>query len=422
MEFAAGTPYFQFRWIHELGYFIEKDAANGAASSGSLNVLSVLHCLGPENAMIDAVAVELAVKNGHLHYLREYRIACRGDDIDKAAANEHTGIVKLMREDLTAASAALQVLTDCSLFPNIVASASGTSFFVIQVYRQLECAGHKRMDVTIVGKDVCKHGYHINYEVASGAASSGNLDVLLFLQSVGPENATINESALSAIEAGQLRVVQYMHENGYECWDSDIDKAAKNGHVDVVRYMLENDIGIALDCALDQAAKRGHLEVVELLCESGCVISDYGVLGDVIKNHRFDIIQVLCQSGIDGAIRCAMAEAVKLGKIEYVKFLYELDPVNCANEGGYHTADAAKRGYLDIIKFFHECGDPRLFDSRAMHFAAVHGHLDIVKFLHENREEGCKHFTPEYTHESGHHHIVDYLCENRRKLYGFRND
>ncbi|TYZ67588.1 hypothetical protein PybrP1_003357 [[Pythium] brassicae (nom. inval.)] len=290
-----------------------------------------------------------------------------------------------------------------------------------------------------------EHGYHINYEVADGAASSGNLDVLRFIQSVGPENATINASAITtavenghhnvaeflsqmsewnlrgrmtdefsrAIEDGKLHVVQYLNENGYESRDYDIYKAAENGHVDVVRYMLENRVGIDADDALDRAARRGHLEVVKLLCANGWVLSTYGVFEDVIKNGSFDILQILCQSGIDGAVRCAMVAAMKLGKLEFVKFLHELDPVGCADEGGYLTADAAERGYLDIIKFFHECGDPRFFDLRAMHCAAVHGHLDIVKFLHENREEGCKHFTLQYTHEKGHHDIVDYLCENR---------
>ncbi|TYZ67453.1 hypothetical protein PybrP1_011386, partial [[Pythium] brassicae (nom. inval.)] len=289
------------------------------------------------------------------------------------------------------------------------------------------------------------HGYHIHRDVAGGAASSGNLDVLLFLRSVGPENATTDESAVScaaenghlhvielliqqseedigkwmdvaytsAIQVGQLHVVRYMHENGYECRHGDICKAAENGHVDVVRYMLENRVGIDANDALDRAARRGHLEVVKLLCANGWVLSNYRVFEDVIKNDSFDILQILCQSGIDRGVRYAMVAAMKLGKIEFVKFLYELDPVGCADgDEGHLVMIAAERGYLDIIKFWYECGDPRFSLSQAMHCASMSGHLDIVKFLHENGYGGCKKYSLEHAYEQGHHDVVDFLCEH----------
>ncbi|TYZ67590.1 hypothetical protein PybrP1_003359 [[Pythium] brassicae (nom. inval.)] len=108
-----------------------------------------------------------------------------------------------------------------------------------------------------------------------------------------------------------------------------------------------------------------------------------------------------------------MSAAVKLGKLEFVKFLYELDPESCTHDEGYLTADAAEGGFLEIVKFFHECGGPKLFDWRAMHGAAVNGHLDVIKFLHENRDEGCRYFTLVYAYENGHHHVLDFLCEYR---------
>lgn len=78
--------------------------------------------------------------------------------------------------------------------------------------------------------------------------------------------------------------------------------------------------------------------------------------------------------------------------------------------------DVAERRYLDIIKFFHECGNSRFFDSRAMDYAATNGHFDIVQFLHENRGEDCAIYTLGSAYTNGHPHVVDYLCEHRPAL------
>lgn len=122
-----------------------------------------------------------------------------------------------------------------------------------------------------------EHGYFIDFPVANGAATCGNIDVLYFIQSVGPESARVDGIAIAcaaanghlnvlkfliqqqtewnlpqgwitdglsrAIEAGHLHVVQCLHENGYMCEESAIDMAAANGHLDVVMYLREKRSG-----------------------------------------------------------------------------------------------------------------------------------------------------------------------------------
>lgn len=96
--------------------------------------------------------------------------------------------------------------------------------------------------------------------------------------------------------------------------------------------------------------------------------------------------------------------------------MYACDPRFSYADKALLTAGAAKRGLLDMVKFFHESNDPDFFDSRAMHNAIVHGHLDIVRFLHENRDEGCRLRSLENAYKQGHHHVVDILREHRPVL------
>ncbi|TYZ68639.1 hypothetical protein PybrP1_000237, partial [[Pythium] brassicae (nom. inval.)] len=255
-----------------------------------------------------------------------------------------------------------------------------------------------------------EHGFFISSSLADGAASSGDLDVLLFFYSLGPELATIDSDAIwhaasnghlhvleflmqqrewdlsesiseayeAAAGTGQLHVIQYLHESGIRCTEQNpIDEAATNGHLDTAMYLHMNRIGSCSKDALTGAVKNGHLDIVKFLCANGRTRCKDETFTSVVKSGRLDILQILCESRVGYAVECAMMAAIELGKVDFVKFLYVLAPTS-------------------------------FFDWQAMHCAAGHGHFDIVKFLHENREEGCGSTTVSYAHESGHHDIVDY--------------
>ncbi|TYZ67592.1 hypothetical protein PybrP1_003361 [[Pythium] brassicae (nom. inval.)] len=373
---------------------------------------------------------------------------------------------------MRSSAAAVHVLTDRSLFTNIVEFAPGDPFFVAQVQQQLErfqstpivndstagLVAAEAPDITLVAffdmgergdiemlRWLHKRKVFISSDSAAGAASSGNLDVLLFLHSLGPESTSIDYKAIlsaadsdhlhvlaflmlqrewdlskwfqdaykAAAGTGQLHIIQYLHESGVRCTKFPIDEAAENGHLDTVRYLYVNRIGRFSRDALTRALENGHLDVVRFLCATGQAECHERTFTFVVENEDFDILQLLCQSGIDCAVEHAMAAAVEHGKIDFVKFLYALDPKSCAENGILRTIDAVWSGHLDIIKFLHECGDPKFFNWKAMHGAANQGHLDIVKFLHENRDEGCHYLTVNFAYRSGHHHlpVVHYLHE-----------
>jgi len=73
--------------------------------------------------------------------------------------------------------------------------------------------------------------------------------------------------------------------------------AAKNGHLDVVKHLVENgaDVHAAGDEALGWAAESGHLDVVKYLIENGADVhadDDY-VLGWASRNGHLDVVKYL---------------------------------------------------------------------------------------------------------------------------------
>ncbi|TYZ67211.1 hypothetical protein PybrP1_001396 [[Pythium] brassicae (nom. inval.)] len=103
---------------------------------------------------------------------------------------------------------------------------------------------------------------------------------------------------------------------------------------------------------------------------------------------------------MQGAVGSAMWAAARCGKVGIVKYLSEFGPEMRELKRYYVTADAAGGDHLEIVTFFHECGNPDIFDTRAMNRVAVNGHFDVVRFLQENRDEGCWRSTLEFEHKN----------------------
>lgn len=234
------------QWIHELEYIIEKEAANGAASGGNLDVLRFLHSLGSENAIIDSAAVDLAATNGHLHvleflmdldkwdadiwnnayssvvraghldivqYLYECRFACRGDDIVKTAASDHVGLVKFVSED--------------------------------------QIAAHSR-------------------SVLYNAAQSGNLDVVRYLFQCDPERCSAIGYYLTvdAVKHGHFELVEFFHERGDASFfaSETVKLAAEKGHFEIVRLLVEKRSIRYDSVATEYVRKKGQERIATYLC------------------------------------------------------------------------------------------------------------------------------------------------------------
>lgn len=85
--------------------------------------------------------------------------------------------------------------------------------------------------------------------------------------------------------------------------------AAQAGHVNVVRYLLDNNAFIlTFNCAhqtpIQLASENGHVEVVKTLHEAGAV-ADQTALHHAAANNRLEVVKFLLENGVkDTCLRC----------------------------------------------------------------------------------------------------------------------
>ena len=103
------------------------------------------------------------------------------------------------------------------------------------------------------------------------AAKHGHLEIVKYLVEHGVDIHTQTDYALRfATEKGHLGIVKYLIENGADIHannDFALRWAAFDGYLEIVKYLVEHgaDIHAANDSALKGAAEYGHTEVVEYL-------------------------------------------------------------------------------------------------------------------------------------------------------------
>ena len=169
--------------------------------------------------------------------------------------------------------------------------------------------------------------------------------------------------------------------------DKLLIEVAKNGHLDVVKYLVGKGANIRIrnESALQLATRYGHLNVVKYLIDQGANI----------------------HSGDDYALR----DAAYYGHLDVVKYLVEKG-ADIHVEDDYAFRIAAKNGHLDMVKYMIERGaNIHAGEEGALRLAAYYGHLDMVKYL---IEQGANiHAKNDYALrravENGHSEVVKYL-------------
>jgi hypothetical protein len=96
---------------------------------------------------------------------------------------------------------------------------------------------------------------------------------------------------------GELALVIWSLKNGAVLRDGDLISASRNGHLSVVKYLVEHGANIhALnDVALNDASTKGHLDIVKYLVEHGANIhaSNDLALFNAGMNGHLDVVKYL---------------------------------------------------------------------------------------------------------------------------------
>ena len=225
-------------------------------------------------------------------------------------------------------------------------------------------------------------GVHINI-----AAKNGHIEVVKYLYETFKDcrhKWTIDEAA----EGGHLEIVKWLHENGSQgCSQNAMDMAAKNGHIDVVEwlYKIRTAILICSRFAMNYAVINGDLNIVKYLNEIGYNNETDGIISALNHGHLKIAEYLSSHREINwNHIISSICNIARNGYIDIIKWLY--DKYEDKEQYIYAAiAGFAINGNLEMIKWLDEkwIGSYPPFSADVVDWAATYGHLDVVKWLYE---------------------------------------
>jgi ankyrin repeat protein len=147
---------------------------------------------------------------------------------------------------------------------------------------------------------------------------------------------------IEAADNGHLDVVKLLIENGAdvnlkgEAWYGPLHAAAAKGHIEVVKILLENGADINIfhqNKPLHNAAMNGHIEVAEILLAHGADINAKGTdeaapLHTAVSNNQLAMVKWLLSKGANVNPRASygctpLHSAARRNNVEIGKILLE---------------------------------------------------------------------------------------------------
>jgi ankyrin repeat protein len=224
--------------------------------------------------------------------------------------------------------------------------------------------------------------YHDLNILCNYCVSLGYGNILSTLIKVeGPSNlGKVNNKPLLnvAVENGHKDIVKLLIDNDIDLTQTcpegrtPLHEAVLWGHFDLVRMFLDANLHANMkdykgNTALQLAAKIGHLDIVKLLVERGAQVNTTDDIGQTPLHKTAymtnkNIVEYLIANGAEPNIQdiereTILQHAVKMGQFEVIKCLIE-------NRTDINAFDKSKR--------------------TALHYAALEGYQNIVEYLVEN--------------------------------------
>lgn len=218
---------------------------------------------------------------------------------------------------------------------------------------------------------------------------------------------------------------------GRDIANNAIDLAISNGHCEVVKFLMENNINGAGRSYLDWqsiviACAKGYLDMVKLMSNYGHPLSIHHLAEAVDKGH-LELVKWLHVRVHNKQKTITLDIACGNGHLDVTQWLMRHAPKRYTIS--YSALDlASQNGHLDMVRWLVELPDEMFsmpmntFDRReslftrisphtaydAMNYASERGHLAIVKFLHE-RGYQCSSYAIERASMNNHQEVVEYL-------------
>ena len=219
-------------------------------------------------------------------------------------------------------------------------------------------------------------------------------------------------------QTNKLELLKWAREEkNCDIWDGKTTIAAiKQGNVEMLKYCLENDCPTS-SIVCERAAEDGQLECLKYLHEVAGVEWEGQKKGGSLaaaaaKNGHLHILKYLVEKDYDIPRPRACDEAAENGHLECLKYLRE----EAKAPWDWETAAfAAKNGHLHILEYLVERKYDE-YEEDVCLFAAQYGHLDCLKYLHETAKAPWDYWAVRWAHENNQTECVQYLLENNCPL------
>ncbi|OQR99246.1 hypothetical protein THRCLA_06573 [Thraustotheca clavata] len=176
---------------------------------------------------------------------------------------------------------------------------------------------------------------------------------------------------------GHVSITEYLFKHHAQSYTIKVmDNAALHNHVGMIKYLHQSGLAIA-PTIRNTACSRGHLQVLKYAHENNLGEWDSSGVDAAARGGYLEILKFLHAHNYDGFGPSTMNIAVLYGHIDVVQFLHIYRNEGC-------TADAlifaAKYGKISLVKFLDENRQERDL-RRTLKAAIKHGHVDVVQYL-----------------------------------------
>ncbi|EQC26505.1 hypothetical protein SDRG_15683 [Saprolegnia diclina VS20] len=213
-----------------------------------------------------------------------------------------------------------------------------------------------------------------------------------------------------AAAQGLLEIVIDLVAQGANCTLAALDAAATNGHVDVVRFLIEQCHQVPSRTTLQNAAVHGHLAVVIYLHELGTLDNAIMATFSAAYLGHDDVVRYLVANrrATDTTVR------VDAPVSDLVFLAMHFLSLGCSleNAAEYFSKVIRKQtsGILEIAAFFIERGV--VLDATWMINACERGDMDVAIYLHDHGAASAPEAIDRAAYKQ-HWAIVDFLMAHR---------
>ncbi|KAF0738658.1 hypothetical protein Ae201684P_019666 [Aphanomyces euteiches] len=227
------------------------------------------------------------------------------------------------------------------------------------------------------------------------AAIFGSLETLQYLEDLGHPGLDEYILALAA-KNGHLKIEQHIHAKEMVAGSLDPwSGATKYEGPDNREWLLENYKDTYSGFAMDYAARGGHLKIVQWLHKNGYGCSDY-VMDFAIENCHLDVVEWLHLHRREGCRKAVIKSSLRGQKHKSMRMVEWLCVNRCdvnlhIDRFGVpwtrsHTRLAVSLGRLTVLRWMHNA-NPNLFDTldpMDLKAPVERGNLTFLKWLFDD--------------------------------------